>query len=379
VNIKERKAVIEGKFVEIYGSAPNLWVQAPGRVDLMGSHTDYNLGYVLTQAIDRNTWVAAVPRKDGVVRVASFNVGGTSEFDLSNIEYDTINTWTNYIRGVADVFQKEGYELTGFDGLIHSTIPFGSGLSSSAALEVAVAVLFEALGDWEMDPVMKAILCQRAENEFVGMNCGILDQYSSAMGEAGSVLLLDCRSITSVTKPIAPGIQVLICDTRAERALTGSEYPERRAQCEEGARILGGFYPEIKSLRDATLEQLQTHQADLDPLIYRRCHFIIEENKRVLDIAEALAEGEHAEAGQLASTSFAGARELYEVVSSEMITMYDAIMSAPGAYGTRVAFVEDGKVDAFTQHVFRGYQEKTGIEPQIYPGHSSAGAGILDL
>jgi galactokinase len=389
MNLKERKALIEGKFVEIYGSAPNLWVQAPGRVDLMGSHTDYNFGYVLTQAIDRNTWIAAIPRKDGIVRVASFNVGGTSEFDLSNIEYDTINTWTNYIRGVADVFQKEGYKLTGFDGLIHSTIPFGSGLSSSAALEVAAAVLFEALGDWEMDPVMKAILCQRAENEFVGMNCGILDQYSSAMGEAGSVLLLDCRSITSVTKPIAPGVQVMICDTRAERALTGSEYPERRAQCEEGARILGGFYPEIKSLRDATLEQLRTHQADLDPVIYRRCHFIIEENQRVLDIAEALAVGEHAEAGQLASTSFAGARDLYEIVSSEMITMYNAIMSAPGAFGTRgagagfggcmVAFVEGGKVDAFTKHVFRQYQEQTGIEPQIYPGHSSAGAGILDF
>jgi galactokinase len=353
----------------------------------MGSHTDYNLGYVLTQAIDRNTWIAAKPRTDGVVRVASTNVDGTSEFELANIVHDTVNPWTNYVRGVADVLQKEGYELTGFDGLVHSTIPFGSGLSSSAALEVAVVVLFEALGDWEIDPVQKAVYCQRAENEFVGMNCGILDQYSSALGAADSMLLLDCRSITSETKPIAPGMQVMICDTKSERALTGSEYPERRAQCEEGARILGSFYPEIKSLRDATLGQVQAHQADLDPVVYKRCHFIVEENQRVLDMAEALAAGRHAEAGQIACNSFAGARDLYELVSSEMTAMYEAIMSAPGTFGARgagagfggclVAFVEENQVDAFSQHVIENYKSRTGIDAQVYPGIAADGAGVL--
>ena len=222
---QERKTLIEEKFIAIYGSAPTVWVQAPGRVDLMGSHTDYNLGYVLTQAIDRNTWIAARPRSDGKVRIASFNAAGISEFDLANIEHDILNTWTNYIRGVADVLQKDGYDLTGFDGLIHSTIPFGSGLSSSAALEVATAVLFEALADWEMDAVQKAVLCQKAENEFVGMNCGILDQYSSAMGVADSVVLLDCRAITHEIKPIAPGVQVMICDTKAVRASNAASSP----------------------------------------------------------------------------------------------------------------------------------------------------------
>ena len=389
MRLHERKAVIEKKSAQIYGRAPAIWVQAPGRVDLMGSHTDYNLGYVLTQAIDRNTWIAARPRSDGKVRITSLNTEGVTEFSLADIAYDDATPWTNYVRGVADVFQKEGYQLTGFDGLIHSTIPFGSGLSSSAALEVAAAVLFEALGDWEMDPVQKAILCQRAENEFVGMNCGILDQYSSAMGKAGHVLLLDCRSISSETKPIAPGVQVMICDTRAERALTGSEYPDRRAQCEEGVRILSGFYPHIKSLRDATLERLTAHKADLDPVVYRRCCFIIQENQRVLDIAEALAAGEHARAGRLASASFAGARDLYEIVSSEMIAMYNAIMDSPGIFGARgagagfggclVAFVQADKIDDFAHQVVAKYRKAAGIDSQVYPVSASDGAGVLNI
>ncbi|MGD8406651.1 MAG: hypothetical protein PVJ21_23545, partial [Anaerolineales bacterium] len=230
-------------------------------------------------------------------------------------------------------------------------------------------------------------LCQRAENEFVGMNCGILDQYSSAMGEKGRVLLLDCRSITSETKPIAPGVQVMICDTRARRALTGSEYPERRAQCEEGARILGEFYPEIKSLRDASLEQVRAHEADLDPVVYKRCLFIVEENQRVMDIADALAVGEHQRAGQLAVESFRGAHDLYEIVSREMIAMHEAIMSAPGAYGARgagagfggclVAFVDSSSNEAFAEHVHKQYFDSTDIKPEIYPVRAAQGAGVL--
>jgi len=389
MEISERKELLDREFTKRIGTAPGVFVQAPGRVDLMGSHTDYNLGYVLTQAIDRNTVIAASPRDDGIVRIASLNVDGVSEFPLSSIAYDERTPWTNYVRGVADVFQREGYALTGFDGLVHSTIPFGSGLSSSAALEVATATLFVHLSELRIEPVTVAKLCQRAENEFVGMNCGILDQYSSTMGTANNVLLLDCRTITHINKPIAPGIQVMICDTRARRALTGSEYPERRAQCEEGAQILAGFYPGIMSLRDVSLKQVQAHKSDLDPVVYKRCRFIVEENQRVLDIANALEEGEHHRAGELANGSFQGARNLFEIVSEEMLAMHRAIMSAPGAFGARgagagfggclVAFVEHASIEAFTLHAYKHYLDSTEIEPEIYPVRAAQGAGVLSF
>jgi galactokinase len=387
MQISERKARLQATFFEKFAAAPTHFVQAPGRVDLMGSHTDYNLGYVLTQAIDRNTWITARPRDDGVVRVASLNIDGEADFDLSNIGHDQAAPWTDYVRGVAHILQSEGYALSGFNGLVHSTIPFGSGLSSSAALEVASAVLFQYLADWQIDPVQMAVLCQRAENEFVGLNCGILDQYSSAMGEEGRVLLLDCRSITSETRPIAPGLQVMICDTRAERALTGSEYPERRAQCEHGVRILAGNYPEIRSLRDATLAQLQDHRGEMPPVVFDRCKFIIEENQRVLDMAEALETGDHQGAGALAVSSFQGARDLFEIVSQEMIAMFMAIMSAPGIFGARgagagfggclVAFVDSGSIEPFARYVREKYLAETGIEPEIYPVKAAQGASVL--
>ena len=386
---QERKTYIEQQFEEIYGERPSVWAQAPGRVDLMGSHTDYNEGYVLTQTIDRNTWIAALPRENEKIRIASLNSDGTAEIDLGDIQHSQSAAWTDYVGGVASILKEEGYELRGFDGLVHSTVPFGSGLSSSAALEVASAVLFDHLGDLNINPVDIAKLCQRAEREFVGMNCGILDQYSSAMGKAEQVLLLDCRYIRSETRPIAGDLQVVVCDTRAPRALTGSEYPERRAQCEQGARLLSQFYPEIKTLRDASLEQLDAQKNNMPEVVARRCRFIIQENQRVLDMAEALAEPDYDQIGRLAGESFDGARDLYQISCNEMEKMIAAMDSGPGVIGARqagagfggcmVAFVHQEWVNDFSQHVKQHYKSSTSIDPYIYPVLASAGAGILDF
>jgi galactokinase len=389
MHVQARKDLMVGHFRRLFDRRPSVWSQAPGRVDLMGSHTDYNLGYVLTQTIDRNTWIAARPRDDGKVVIHSLNLDGRGEFYLGQIAYDATVPWTNYVRGVAAVLQQEGYSLRGFDGLIHSTIPFGSGLSSSAALEVATAALFDTLGGLNLDPVQVALLCQRAENDFVGMNCGILDQYSSVMGRAGHVLLLDCRDLSSQTKPLAQGIQVVVCDTRAARELTGSEYRERRAQCEAGARILAGFYPGVQALRDLGLEQLTVHRAALTEVVYRRCRFIVEENQRVLDIADALGSGNREQIALLASASYAGARDLYEISCDEMEMMNAAMWSGPGVIGARqagagfggcmVAFVDTGCTDAFARHVQAHYQVSSGIDPSVYPVQAAPGAGSMAL
>ena len=374
-------------FTASYGTEPTTWVRAPGRVDLMGSHTDYNLGYVLTMPIDRDTWVAARPRSDRVVRIYSLNVQEGSNFSLDTIAYDGKVPWTNYIRGVAAILQVEGYGLTGFDGLVHSTVPLSSGLSSSAALEAATASLFQALDGWEIEPVQMALLCQRAENEFVGMNCGILDQYTSILGQAGCALLLDCRDLTSRPVALPDGVRVVICDTRAKRELTGSEYGKRRAQCEEGAQLLARFYPGVTTLRDVTLAQFEAREADLSSVVARRCRFIIEENERVLRLAEVLPGDDLGTIGALMTASYEGARYLYEIGSPEMAAMMAAMMSAPGVIGARqagagfggcmVAAVEEEGVAAFERHVRRSYAMATGIEPDIYSVQAADGAGTL--
>jgi galactokinase len=348
----------------------------------MGSHTDYNLGFVLTLAIDRDTWVAARPRQDGIVRLYAANLDAQDSFDLGAIPVreGPGARWSDYPRGVAWALAAEGLPLGGFDGVIHSTVPICSGLSSSAALECAVAVMFRALGGWEMSGERVARLCQRAENDYVGMNCGILDQFSSCLGRAGCALLLDCRDLSTHPVRLADGIGVAICDTKSPRQLVGGEYGARRALCEEGAARLG-----VAALRDATRAQA----ARLPGEVGKRCEFIVGENARVLAISQALAVGDRAAIRRLCAASFAGARDLYEICSPAMLAMMEAMMAAPGAIGARqagagfggcmVAFVETPEMDAFAAAVCERYRETTGLTPEIYPGEASDGATSMRL
>jgi galactokinase len=382
-----RRPLIEREFRQRFGGMPTLWVRAPGRVDLMGSHTDYNLGYVMTMTLDRDTWLALRPRRDRCVGVQSLNLPGCAEFSLDAIGHDRSAAWSNYVRGMAWALQEAGYRLAGFDGLIHSTIPFGSGLSSSAAIEMAAGVAFQATSDLDLGPVRLALLGQRAENRFVGVNCGILDQYSSALGEAGSALLLDCRDLGHKVAPIADDIAVVICDTCAPRSLAGTEYGERRAQCEEGVAILRGYYPHVRALRDVTCEMLERHRDEFSPVVERRCRFIIEENERVLALATALTAGDRPRLAALFADSYAGARDLYEIGAPSMAAMMDAMLHAPGVIGARqagggfggcmVALVEQERVAAFGAAVKARYFESTGIDSHVYDVCAAPGAGLL--
>ncbi len=324
-----------------------------------------------------------------MVRIRSLNVAGESAFSLDDVTRDEQVPWSNYVRGVALMLQRAGHRLQGFDGLVHSDVPFGSGLSSSAALEMATAVLFQQISDFELDPVEMALIGQKAENEFVGVSTGILDQYSSAMGKQGCALLLDCRHLTSENARIHPDLRVVICDTRAERSLVGSEYDDRRRECEEGVRILQQHDPSIQALRDVNPTQFAALAAYLPRIVANRCRFVVEENQRVLDLAPALTTGDHDVLAELFTESYIGARDLYEIGAPSMEAMIEAMRSGPGVVAARqtgagfggcmVALVQNGFVSEFSASVAGDYQAATGIQPQIFEIAASPGAGLLVL
>jgi galactokinase len=376
----ERVAV---RFRERFAGEPELWARAPGRVDLMGSHTDYNLGFVLTLPISRDTWIAARRRDDATVRVHSMNLDDDDEFRWNNIAPISQSRWCNYVRGVAATLRDEGLSLTGCDAVIHSTVPVEAGLSSSAALECALATVFEALGGWRLTPERKALLCQRAENEFVGVKCGILDQYSSCLGRAGCALLLDCRDLSTRAVWLAGGIRIVVCNTMSQRRLSSGEYAQRRAECEEGAALLG-----VSALRDAAPEMLAARRGELPEWVARRCEFIVTESARAESLALALTAGDRPAVARLCAESFSGARGLYEICSPSMVDMMDAMLAAPGVIGARqagagfggcmVAVVDTALTDAFRAAVLEAYRNATHVIPEIYPVEAAPGAEVLD-
>jgi len=373
------------RFAEIFGEEPAAVVRAPGRVNLIGEHTDYNDGYVLPVAIDRSVLVAAAPRDDQQVVIHALDFDESVEFSLDDIRPDQAQTWSNYQRGVAYFLEERGFELPGLNAVVVGDVPIGSGLSSSAAVEVSMAYTWQVLADFKLSRVELALLCQRAENEFVGMNCGIMDQFVSALGQRDHALLIDCRSLDYQPVPLPPGAAVVVADTMKRRGLVDSEYNTRRQECEEGVRILQRYLPEVRSLRDVSVDQFKAQSSKLKvQKVRQRCRHVIYENERVLKSVAALRAGDLAAFGRLMNASHVSLRDDYQVSCAELDIMVEAAWKVDGVYGSRmtgagfggctVSLVAEEAIEDFRAQVAAAYEEATGIVPQIYVCRAEDGA-----
>ncbi len=363
-------------FSEAFGSAPDILVRAPGRVNLIGEHTDYNDGFVLPVAIDREVRMAARARNDRLVRLVALDFGQRTGFALDKIERDEAAPWSNYLRGVAFYLQAAGFALRGLDAVIQGNVPIGAGLSSSAALEMAAALTFQLASGLELDRLRLALIGRQAENEFVGLRSGIMDQFISALGKRDHALLIDCRSLEHRLVPLPQGVRILVADSGVRRGLVTSAYNQRRAECEEGVRRLAEYLPGIRALRDVSLADLEAHQQALPEPVRRRCQHIVYENQRVLDAVAALERGDVAMMGRLMDASHASLRDLYEVSGPELDTLVDIARSTPGCLGARltgagfggctVNLVEEAAVTSVAAAIEREYPARTGRTPHLY-------------
>ena len=361
--------------------------RAPGRVNLIGEHTDYNDGFVMPAALDFFTWVRLSPLEQRRLQIFSENFNEEVEVDLDDKDLAARGHWSDYPVGVAVMMERAGHRLRGARLRIRGDVPIGSGLSSSAAIEVATACALAANSGLKIDARELALLCQRAENEFVGARVGIMDQFVSLFGQAQHALLLDCRSLEFKLLPLPDNVRLIICNTMVKHELASSAYNERRAQCEAGVRHLAQFYPNVRALRDVTIEQLEQHRTELPDVVYRRCRHVITENARVIEAGEALAQQDLNRFGKLMGESHVSLRDDYEVSSVELDLMVELAQKMDGIYGARmtgggfggstVNLVREERTGEFRARVAESYEMVTKIKPEIYV--CSAGNGAEEI
>ena len=361
--------------ISAYGGEPRVF-KAPGRVNLIGEHTDYNDGYVLPTPIDRHIWVTISPRTDENIRLQALDYNQKVEYKRSALNFDEKHLWANYVLGVVVSLRKRNYEVGGFDMSIQGNVPLGAGLSSSAALETAVVRALDETFSLGIDPVEMAYIGKQCENEFVGVQSGIMDQFVSSIGQYGKALFIDCRTNEHSLHSLAPGYKVVILNTMMSRELAGSEYNVRRAQCEEAVRIIKEENPSVKALRDVDEEMLRSAWEKLSNLIARRARHVVSENKRVLDILQLLDEGDMVGFGKLMYNSHESLQHDYEVTSMELDTLVDstrdieaclgARMTGAGFGGCTVNLVAEDNVDDFIKKVSERYFEATGKRCETY-------------
>ncbi|MGQ1910583.1 galactokinase [Marinifilum sp. RC60d5] len=377
---------LQSKFNELYQAKPKFLAYSPGRVDLMGSHTDYNHGYVVTMPINLEIECAFTPNDTGVVDLYSCDFNTTIKIDTKTGEMIEGDDWGKYVSAVAKVLIDEGHKLKSFTGAFCSTIPVGSGLSSSAALEATMMAILAQVSGFELDKKTMALLSQRAENVYVGVNCGILDQYSVIFGERHKAIKLDCRELSHIQVAWPKDLMVAICNTNKPRTLHGSEYDDRRAQCEEAVCEFAKIDSKITHLRDVSIEFFHEHKDKLSEGAAKRAQFIIEENNRTHELEEALTNADYPLLKDVFNRSFEGARDLFEIANDAMEQMYKAMSTAPGVVASRqagagfggcmVSLIYKDKLEEFKKGVSDTYKELTGIECEIYGVKTAKGTHI---
>ena len=388
MNLKELTTFITAEFQKAYGRAPRYIAAAPGRVNVIGEHTDYNDGFVLPMAIEFYTIMAADKRPDSisVITFRSTSQPDAATVDLSLPVQPALPKWGNYPRGVVAGFLARGINPGGLDVLVHSTVPLGSGLSSSAALEVCTATLIEAVTGKTIDPIEKALLAQKAEHDFANVPCGIMDQFISALGREGHLLLLDCRTRQTELVPMSdPSVALLIINTNVKHELGSGEYAQRRSECETAVEILG-----VKSLRDATADQLENAKGKMSETVYRRARHVIGEIERTVHAAEGIRASSWPSVGNLMYASHASLRDDYEVSCKELdvvVEIAEDIGYAGGIYGCRmtgggfggccVALLPEAAVPAARAAVAAQYRAPNGDAATVYVCHASAGVGLV--
>ena len=372
------------EFQRSYHTRPAIF-RAPGRVNLIGEHTDYNDGFVMPVAIGFYTWIAASPRPDRTLHVRSEEFRETIDLPLDSLSGPPRKHWSDFVRGVAAVLQSKGVALSGASLIIQGQVPMGAGLSSSASLEVATGLALLGTSQKQVPPLDLVKICQRAEHEYVGTRCGIMDQFIAVFASSGHALMIDCRSLESESLSIPDDARLVICNSMVKHELATGEYNRRREECEAGVKIFRRSSPAVHALRDVTLQDLANHATELTDVIYRRCRHVITENQRVLDAAAALRAGDLGRFGQLMYESHRSLQQDYEVSSNELDLLVHIASGCEGVYGSRmtgggfggctITLVRSHSVEEFGENITSAYRERTGITPDLYICSAAQGAG----
>ncbi len=380
--VRQETQSLREQFQTLYGQQPRIF-RAPGRVNLIGEHTDYNEGFVLPVAMDLQTWVAAAPRNDTRVHVYSQNLRERAEMDLQHLNLQVQRHWSAYVLGVAASLRLAGAEIGGANLLVEGKVPLGAGLSSSASVEVAAGYALLESSGLSRSPVELAKICQRAENEFAGARCGIMDQMIACCGRANYALLLDCRTLGFQLLPLFSDAQFVVCNTMVKHDHAAGEYNARRADCETATRILAEQLPGVRALRDVSLADLERYAKLLPEVVYRRSRHVISENARVLAARDALERGDPESFGRRMRESHRSLKEDYEVSSTELDLLVEIAGGIAGVYGSRmtgggfggctISLVRSEAVEEFRSAVARGYERATGRKPDIYMVRPSDG------